>query len=199
ERLIAELRSLKTVDRSAADREIQKTRDALRAQEEALHTPLEEQKIDTGKPPKTVKPGDTVKIVSLDQKATVLAAPDAKGEVLLQAGIMKMSLRLDDLRLIEEQARNKAEVKLSQNLSRAVGLELDIRGMMVDDAIPVVDRYLDDAAMAGLTEVGIIHGKGTGALRAGIQAHLKRHPRSKGFRIGNYGEGDAGVTFVTLR
>ena len=199
ERLIAELRSLKTVDRSAADREIQKTRDALRAQEEALHTPLEEQKEDVGKPPKTVKPGDTVKIVSLDQKATVLAAPDAKGEVLLQAGIMKMSLRLDDLRLVEEQTKNKAEVKLSQNLSRAVGLELDIRGMMVDDAIPVVDRYLDDAAMAGLTEVGIIHGKGTGALRAGIQAHLKRHPRSKGFRIGNYGEGDAGVTFVTLR
>ncbi|MCE5236353.1 MAG: endonuclease MutS2 [Eubacteriales bacterium] len=200
ERLIAELKSLKDIDRSAADREIQKTRDALRAQEESLHEPLEApQKMDEGKPPKSVKPGDTVKIMSLDQKATVLGTPDAKGEVLLQAGIIKLTARLDDLRLIEDRSANKSEAKFAQNLNRVVGLELDIRGMMVDDAIPVVDRYLDDAAMAGLAEVGIIHGKGTGALRAGIQAHLKRHPRSKGFRIGNYGEGDAGVTFVKLR
>ncbi|HWS29515.1 MAG TPA: endonuclease MutS2 [Clostridia bacterium] len=200
ERLIAELRALKDVDRSTADREIQKTRDALRAQEESLHEPLEApQKPDEGLPPRSVKIGDTVKIVSLDQNATVLSVPDAKGEVLLQAGIMKLTARLNDLRLIEEQSSSKATAKFTQNLSRAVGLELDIRGMMVDDAIPVVDRYLDDAAMAGLTEVGIIHGKGTGALRAGIQAHLKHHPRSAGFRIGNYGEGDAGVTFVKIR
>ncbi|HWR19358.1 MAG TPA: endonuclease MutS2 [Clostridia bacterium] len=200
EKLIAELRALKDIDRSAADREIQKTRDALRTQEEALHVPLEAPiKQDESLPPKSVKIGDTVKILSLDQKATVLSQPDAKGEVLLQAGIMKLTARLQDLRLIEVQSRSKSEVKFTQNLNRSVGLELDIRGMMVDDAILVVDRYLDDAAMAGLTEVGIIHGKGTGALRTGIQAHLKRHPRSAGFRIGNYGEGDAGVTFVKLR
>jgi len=79
-----------------------------------------------------------------------------------------------------------------------VGMELDIRGMLVDDAIMVVDRYIDNAILSGLSEINIIHGKGTGALRAGIQNYLRSDKRVKSFRLGNYGEGDAGVTVASF-
>ena len=154
---------------------------------------------DAGAPPKTVKPGDSVKIVSLDQKATVLSPADAKGDVQVQAGIMKLSVKLSDLRLVQEEQPKQGKAQFAAAMERRVGLELDIRGMLVNEALSVVDRYLDDAYLSGLSEVNIIHGKGTGALRTGVQDFLKRHPRVKGFRIGNYGEGDAGVTVVTLK
>lgn len=89
--------------------------------------------------------------------------------------------------------------RLNITLQSTVGLELDIRGMLVDEAKPIVDKYLLDAHLQGLSEVNIIHGKGTGALRAGIQQYLKNHPHCKAFRNGNYGEGDYGVTVVTLK
>ena len=78
-------------------------------------------------------------------------------------------------------------------------LELDLRGKTVDEAVVEIDRFIDDAEMAGIGQISLIHGKGTGALRTGVQAYLKNHPRVKSFRIGAYGEGDAGVTVVTLR
>ncbi len=199
EKLIVQVRALKDIDRSAADRAIQQSRDALRAQENAIADTVAIKKQDAGLPPKTVKPGDAVKIVTLEQKGTVLAPPDAKGEVQVQAGIMKLSVKLEDLRL-EKSAAAKADfVKTGLAADKHVGLELDIRGMLVEEATLVVERYLDDAYSAGLSEVNIIHGKGTGALRAGIQEFLRREPLVKSFRIGNYGEGDAGVTVVTLK
>lgn len=199
EKLITQVRALKDIDRSAADRVIQQSRDGLRERENEIAQTTETKKEDAGSAPKTVKAGDTVRVVSLEQKGTVLAPPDAKGEVLIQAGIMKVSVKLDDLRL--ERAAEPAPVagKVGLAAGRHVGLELDIRGMQVEEASIIVDRYLDDAYNAGLSEVNIIHGKGTGALRAGIQEYLRRAPLAKSFRIGNYGEGDAGVTVVTLR
>lgn len=200
EKLIVEIRSIKDIDRSAADRVIQAARDTLRATETAVNEKEAIKKEDNTKPPKTVRAGDTVNIVTLDQKATVLSAPDSKGEVMVQAGVMKLNVKLKDIRLIEEKkAAAPTSGKVGLGAGRQVGLELDVRGMLVDEANIIVDRYLDDAYNAGLSEVNIIHGKGTGALRAGVQAFLKRHPLVKGYRMGSYGEGDAGVTVVTLK
>ena len=200
EKLIVEIRSIKDIDRSAADRAIQSARDTLRATETAVNEKEAIKKEDNTKPPKTVRAGDTVNIVTLDQKATVLSAPDSKGEVMVQAGVMKLKIKLKDIRLIEEKkAAAPTSGKVGLGAGKQVGLELDVRGMLVDEANIMVDRYLDDAYNAGLSEVNIIHGKGTGALRAGVQAFLKRHPLVKGYRMGSYGEGDAGVTVVTLK
>ena len=200
EKLIVEIRSIKDIDRSAADRVIQAARDTLRATETAVNEKEAIKKEDNTKPPKTVRAGDTVNIVTLDQKATVLSAPDSKGEVMVQAGVMKLNVKLKDIRLIEEKkAAAPTSGKVGLGAGKQVGLELDVRGMLVDDANIIVDRYLDDAYNAGLSEVNKIHGKGTGALRAGVQAFLKRHPLVKGYRMGSYGEGDAGVTVVTLK
>ena len=200
EKLIVEIRSIKDIDRSAADRVIQAARDTLRATETAVNEKEAIKKEDNTKPPKTVRAGDTVNIVTLDQKATVLSAPDSKGEVMVQAGVMKLNVKLKDIRLIEEKkAAAPTSGKVGLGAGKQVGLELDVRGMLVDEANIIVDRYLDDAYNAGLSEVNITHGKGTGALRAGVQAFLKRHPLVKGYRMGSYGEGDAGVTVVTLK
>ena len=200
EKLIVEIRSIKDIDRSAADRAIQSARDTLRATETAVNEKEAIKKEDNTKPPKTVRAGDTVNIVTLDQKATVLSAPDSKGEVMVQVGVMKLNVKLKDIRLIEEKkAAAPTSGKVGLGAGKQVGLELDVRGMLVDEANIMVDRYLDDAYNAGLSEVNIIHGKGTGALRAGVQAFLKRHPLVKGYRMGSYGEGDAGVTVVTLK
>lgn len=200
EKLIVEIRSIKDIDRSAADRVIQAARDTLRATETAVNEKEAIKKEDNTKPPKTVRAGDTVNIVTLDQKATVLSATDSKGEVMVQAGVMKLNVKLKDIRLIEEKkAAAPTSGKVGLGAGKQVGLELDVRGMLVDEANIMVDRYLDDAYNAGLSEVNIIHGKGTGALRAGVQAFLKRHPLVKGYRMGSYGEGDAGVTVVTLK
>lgn len=200
EKLIVEIRSIKDIDRSAADRVIQAARDTLRATETAVNEKETIKKEDNTMPPKTVRAGDTVNIVTLDQKAAVLSAPDSKGEVMVQAGVMKLNVKLKDIRLIEEKkAAAPTSGKVGLGAGKQVGLELDVRGMLVDEANIIVDRYLDDAYNAGLSEVNIIHGKGTGALRAGVQAFLKRHPLVKGYRMGSYGEGDAGVTVVTLK
>jgi len=200
EKLIVEIRSIKDIDRSAADRVIQAARDTLRATETAVNEKEAIKKEDNTKPPKTVRAGDTVNIVTLDQKATVLSAPDSKGDVMVQAGVMKLNVKLKDILLIEEKKpAAPTSGKVGLGAGKQVGLELDVRGMLVDEANIIVDRYLDDAYNAGLSEVNIIHGKGTGALRTGIQAFLKRHPLVKGYRMGSYGEGDAGVTVVTLK
>ena len=200
EKLIVEIRSIKDIDRSAADRAIQNARDTLRAKENAVNEKEAIAKEDNSNPPKTVRSGDTVNIVTLDQKATVLSAPDAKGDVVVQAGVMKLTVKLNDLRLIEEKkplATSGGKVGLGAG--KQVGLELDVRGMLVDEANIVVDRYLDDAYNAGLTEVNIIHGKGTGALRTAIQQHLRHDRHVKSIRNGRYGEGDMGVTILELK
>ena len=158
-------------------------------------------KVDNTLPPKTVKPGDRVTILTLGQQGTVLSAPDGKGEVQLQAGIMKFKAHLSQLRLIrEEQPKQKATVHANTGaMTRVVKMECDVRGMTLDEALNAVDQYLNEAVLAGMGEVSIIHGKGTGVLRSGIQQHLKRHMLVKSYRLGVYGEGEDGVTVVTLK
>lgn len=199
EKLVAAIRAIPGLDQRAADRVIQRSRDALRKREADLAEPLEKKPQDPGAAPKQVRPGETVRILSLDQKATVLSPADAKGDVQVQAGIMKLTVKLKDLRLIQDTASTKGVGKVQLDTQRQGGLELDVRGKLVDEAILEVDRYIDNCLMSGLDQVSIIHGKGTGALRAGIQDYLKRDKRVKSYRMGAYGEGDAGVTVVTLK
>ena len=152
-------------------------------------------------PPKDLKPGDLVDIIHLNTRGTVLSKPDAKGEVQLQAGIMKMKAHISQLRLVEQlkPKQEKSRVMVhTQAASRTVRMECDVRGMALDEALIEVEHYLDEAVLAGMNEVAIVHGKGTGTLRAGIQQHLKHYPHVKSFRLGQYGEGETGVTIVTL-
>ena len=151
--------------------------------------------------PKTVKPGDRVKILTLGAEGTVLAAPDEKGDVSLQAGAMKFKANLSQLRLIQAaKAPEKSTVRAKTGtLTRTVSSECDVRGMSLEEALGAVSLYLDEAVLAGLNEVYIIHGKGTGILRAGIQQDLRKNKYVKSFRRGVYGEGEDGVTVVTLK
>ena len=151
--------------------------------------------------PKTVKAGDVVDILHLNARGTVLSAPDAKGDVQLQAGIMKLKANLSQLRLVTQTTPKKQKSTVSVHTgaaARTVRMECDVRGMALDEALIEVEHYLDEAVMAGMNEVSIVHGKGTGTLRAGIQQHLKHYPHVKSFRLGQYGEGETGVTIVTL-
>ncbi len=200
EQIITNLRSLKGLDMRQVERAIQHARDAARKREETLLDPIAQQE-QKGTAPKSVRPGDRVRLINIGQNATVLKEPDAKGEVQVQAGVIKMMARLSDIRLIEETVKPaSASAKLTLDPTREpAGLSLDVRGKLVDEALMEVDRYLDDAVLNGRLEVQIIHGKGTGALRKGIQDYLRRHTKVKTFRLGNYGEGDAGVTVVTLK
>lgn len=151
--------------------------------------------------PKTVEPGDRVEILTLGTEGVVLAKPDDKGEVQLQAGIMKFKAPLSQLRLKKtEKTQVKSSVKTQTGaMTRTVSMECDVRGMTLDEAMASVDLYLDEAVLAGLNEVSIIHGKGTGVLKTGIRQDLRRHRHVKSFRPGMYGEGEDGVTVVTLK
>ena len=148
--------------------------------------------------------GDSVRSVSLGKTGTVLALPDHKKQVSVQIGIIKTKLKLDDLELIDQkekqpkQPQGKTVYSLDRD-TRDVTNEIDIRGMNLLEAEPVVEGFLDRCRMSGLTTVSIIHGKGTGALRQGVHAMLRKDKTVESFRLGVYGEGETGVTIVTLK
>ena len=143
--------------------------------------------------------GETVFVHSLGQNAIVQSLPNAKGEIKVQAGILQMNVKLEDVSPAEAQAKAPVNTSRAVRGNLSVSTSLDVRGQTVDEACMYIDRYLDEAYMAHLNEVTIIHGKGTGALRSGIMKYLKGHPRVKEQRPGRYGEGEAGVTIVTLK
>ncbi len=197
--IIAELKAMKQRAQTP-EHEVQKLKKRMEDGLDALSEGLSQQSSANFTPPKTVKPGDSVEIVHLKTMGTVLAAPDSKGEVQLQAGIIKMKAHLSQLRLAEPPRAAASRVLNRTSSARpAVPLETDVRGMNLEDALSAVDAYLADATLAGLNEVSIIHGKGTGVLRAGIQRHLKTHMNVQKYRDGLYGEGEQGVTVVTLK
>ena len=168
---------------------------------DGLSEGLRQEDAGDSEPPATVKPGDRVEILTLGAEGTVLSAPDSRGEVQLQAGGMKFKAKLKDLRMRQEQpVKEKVTVRSKTGMmSRTVASECDVRGMMLEEALAATERYLDEAVLAGLNEVYIIHGKGTGVLRAGIQQDLRKNRHVKSFRRGVYGEGEDGVTVVELK
>lgn len=206
ETLIAELRRMKKEGAGTPEHEIQRLKSRLNENIDAVSEALIQPVDRVSPPPRNLKPGDRVRIVHLGTEATVLAAPDAKGEVQLQAGVMKLKVHITQLQIPKAEPagaqaqKKKGGVRSNVDIAtRAVRQELDIRGMAVDEALPEVDKFLDDAMLSGLGEVNIIHGKGTGVLRAGVQDALRRNPRVKSYRLGVYGEGESGVTVVTLK
>lgn len=162
---------------------------------EALSTP-----VTRVAPPKDLKPGETVELIHLGTKGTVINPPNDKGEAMVQAGIMKMKVHVSQLRRMEEAPKEKKKTgNRIQVSARPASMEVDVRGMNLEEAIGEVDSFIDNAVLAGLKTVSIIHGKGTGILRNGIQQHLKRYPAVQEFRLGRFGEGEDGVTVVTLK
>ncbi|MGI6778326.1 MAG: endonuclease MutS2 [Acetivibrionales bacterium] len=154
------------------------------------------------KPPEGLKPGDSVLIVNLNQKGTVITPPGKDGEAVIQAGIMKINVHVTNLKLIDEQKKEIDRVstgRTAMSKTRKVSTEIDLRGTTIEEALDYVDKFLDDASISGLNEAIIIHGKGTGALRSGIHRFLKSHAHVKSYRLGKYGEGETGVTIVEIK
>ncbi|MCH5210084.1 MAG: endonuclease MutS2 [Oscillospiraceae bacterium] len=156
-------------------------------------------------PPKDLKPGAAVKIVDMNQEATVLKEPDKNGNVRVQAGIIKMDVHVTNLRKIEEKTSKELADKYTrtartfESKAKTVSTEVDVRGQNLEEAWMNVEKFLDDCYLAGISPVSIIHGKGTGILRKGIQGYLKKHRYVTGYRNGRFGEGEDGVTIVELK
>ena len=187
---------ISTGGRQRLEEERKKLKENLEKQEKGLHNMKENE----GEVISKVTLGMEAFLPSLNQKVIVISMPDGKGEVQVEAGIMKISVKLKDLRQTQaskaEKVRKKREVKL--NLS-SVESRVDLRGLDAEEACYKADKYLDDAYLANLGEVTIVHGKGTGVLRKAINDMLKRHSHVKSYRLGAYGEGGDGVTMVELK
>ena len=155
--------------------------------------------------PEQLKKGDAVRIISMGLKGTVSTLPDAKGNLFVQCGIMRSNVNIKDLVRIEEltittptlNKTSSGKIKMSKTM--AISPEINLLGKTVDEAVSALDKYLDDAYLAHLKNVRIVHGKGTGALRQAVHQHLKRVKYVKSYRLGEYGEGDAGVTIAVFK
>ena len=157
------------------------------------------------KVPKKLRIGDSVKVLSMNLTGTVHSLPNAKGDLFVQMGILRSQVNIKDLVLIEDAAPGNKKYaktgagKLKMSKSASVSTEINLIGKTVDEAIALLDKYLDDAYLAHLPSVRIVHGKGTGALRSAVQSHLKRQSYIKSFHLGEFGEGDAGVTIAEFK
>lgn len=188
--------------------EMERERERLRKKMESTRSGMIKE---PAKPKKEYKPsdfklGESVKVLSMNINGTVASLPDNKGNLTVQMGILRSQVNISDLEIIDEtpaylkkttRAGGKGKIKMSKSLS--VSTEINLLGKTVDEAIAELDKYLDDASLAHLSSVRIVHGKGTGALRKGIHQYLRRQKHVRSFRLGEFGEGDAGVTIAELK
>lgn len=207
----AAIRDFNKVDKGTDIKELEKKRQKIRNRIDdknerlALKTPPKPTQ--KAPDPAKLKKGDSVKIVSLGLKGTVSTLPDAKGNLFVQCGIMRSTANIKDLVLLQDEDTASKAVKFSPSASGKMKLsksmhistEINLLGMTCDEAVAALDKYLDDAYLSHLTSVRVVHGKGTGALRNAVHNHLKRLKYVKEYRLGEYGEGDAGVTIVTFQ
>lgn len=194
----------KMKDLTEANREMERARQKInKKSKENAENKSEKPSVNT-KAPKSVKLGDSVEIVSMGQRGTVVALPDRSGALTVKVGIMKLKSNLSDLRLIKEEKTKQKQKRAAGGMGDGakymnVSTELDLRGENIEDSIYILEKFLDDAVLSSLTQVRIIHGKGTGALRQGIHQYLRKQPRVESFALASYGEGDSGVTVVKLK
>ena len=190
------------IDAAAMEKEREKVRkkmDAARQKASVVQKPKENTNV-----PKKLRLGDSVKVLSMNLKGTVHTLPDAKGNLFVQMGILRYQVNIKDLVLLEDENPATARApktgagKLKMSKTLSVSPEINLIGMTVDEAMSVLDKYLDDAYLAHLKSVRIVHGKGTGALRRAVQNHLRRQKYIAEFHLGEFGEGDAGVTIATF-
>ena len=207
---LAEVKKLRESDRLAE--ELEKARDNIRHrldETDAQVNPVIEKKDENYVLPRPLKKGDEVLIINIHKRGVLLETPGSDGSVAVQAGIIKTRTDIRNLKLIEpgsiheedkpKQRSGGGGKSFEERLRTDFRPELDLRGMNGEDAWFMIDKYLDDAKMASVNTVTLIHGKGTGALRKSVWNHLKNEPRVKSFRPGAYGEGDAGVTVVEIK
>jgi len=202
ERTLKEIRTARGTAREMRDaaRITQEGKERLQEAEAGLAATVPTTTAET--PPVTVRPGDHVEIPRLKMRGHVLSEPGPTGEVLIQAGIIKINLPLSDLKLVPEEKPEQRYAgigSLAAGKTQQISTELDFRGLTVEEALITVDKYLDDAYLAGLPQVYLIHGKGTGTLRAAVKEHLATHPHVSSYRIGGPNEGGMGVTVVKLK
>lgn len=189
-------------DNKAMEAQRSKLRDKMKAINGDMNKPKKQRR--SGHKAEDFRIGDTVYIISMDAVGTVQSLPNAKGEISVQAGILHITLPITDCEITDapiEEPTKPARSKARLNLERASSIrsEINVIGLTVDDAITKIDKYLDDALLSNLSQVTIIHGKGTGALRKGIHDYLKRQKHVASFRNGEFGEGDMGVTILELQ
>ena len=184
--------------RRAVRAELRKNADAV--------NPVEERKQDEKYVlPRPLRKGDRVYLVNVGSEGTVLELPDRSGNVLVQAGILKTRTKQENLQLLDDapqivrEGRHAPAAGCRVEVNRDFRDEIDLRGLMGDEGWQEVDKYLDEATVAGFGKVRLIHGKGTGALKNALWQHLKKDKRVRDFRLGQYGEGDGGVTVVELK
>ena len=193
------------VDTASVERERQELRKRMDRAEKKMSRPVEKKQPKKQLTAKDVHPGDSVKVLSMNLKGTVGSRPDSKGFLFVQMGIIRSKVHISDLELIDEpvitapslQKTGAGKIRMSKSAS--VSTEINLLGKTVDEAVAELDKYLDDAYIAHLKTVRIVHGKGTGALRKGIHNYLRRQKHVDSFRLGEFGEGDAGVTIVELK
>jgi len=193
---------------NASMKDLEKTREQLRGRIDDKNKKLTVKK-DTqpqsNTKPEQLKKGDMVKILSMGLKGTVSTLPDAKGNLFVQCGIMRTQANIKDIVRIQEETitapgfKKTSTSKIKMSKSYSISPEINLLGKTVDEALASLDKYLDDAYLAHLSSVRIVHGKGTGALRQAVHQHLKRIKYVKTFRLGEYGEGDAGVTIAEFK
>lgn len=191
---------------SAAEMEKERERLRKKMKENTASSSLKVQKQKKAYKPTDFKLGESVKVLSMNLTGTISSLPDSRGNVTVQMGILRSQVHISDLEIIEEanpyapksfKRTSKGRLKMSKSLS--VSPEINLLGKTVDEAVSELDKYLDDALLSHLSTVRVVHGKGTGALRKGIHEFLRRQKHVKSYRLGEFGEGDAGVTIVELK
>ncbi|MCI9005987.1 MAG: endonuclease MutS2 [Lachnospiraceae bacterium] len=191
---------------SGSVREMEKERGSLRSKMDRLEKDMslkQKEQAANHKVPKKLRIGDSVKVLSMNLKGTVHTLPNDKGDLYVQMGILRSVVNIKDLVLLEEDSpavgkkhASAGTGNLKMSKSASVSTEINLIGKTTDEAIVLLDKYLDDAYLAHMPSVRIVHGKGTGALRKAVQNHLKRLKYVKSFRLGEFGEGDSGVTIA---
>ena len=195
---------------SAPVSEMEKERTKLRDRMNDRQKKLSDQQKNAApnhKVPKKLRIGDSVKVISMNLKGTVHSLPNAKGDLYVQMGILRSLVNINDLILLDDDAPMLAGVKANKtgagkirmSKSASISPEINLIGKTTDEAIALLDKYLDDAYLSHLSSVRIVHGKGTGALRNAVQTYLRRQKHVKSFHLGEYGEGDAGVTIAEFK
>lgn len=201
EAIIKEIRQLAREEILKTEQKAIELKKGLESKEDQLTSKLLKGPKLTGPKPRTLKVGQEVFIPKLNQRAVVLTEPNNNEEVQVQAGILKVTVKLEEVQKVErkKEIAKSGIGKIVTAKSENIKNELDFRGLNIDEAIPVVDKYLDDAFLTGLSQVYLIHGKGTGVLRSSIREMLKSHPHVKSMRTGGFNEGGTGVTVVELK
>ena len=193
------------VDTSEVERERQELRKRMDKAQSRMTQAPKPQKPKKQLTAKDLHPGDAVRVLSMNLKGTVSSRPDSKGYLFVQMGIIRSKVHISDLELLDEavittpsmQKTGAGKIRMSKSAS--ISTEINLLGKTVDEAVAELDKYLDDAYLAHLKTVRIVHGKGTGALRKGVHNYLRRQKHVESFRLGEFGEGDAGVTIVEFK